>query len=105
MNASPFFAAQKLGKPGAFPQSLPEALALWLADLETAQPTAGALWGSWVLPHRPTGSGEAEGAFPSEPPEALALWLSVPEIAQPIAGTLWGYGHFRIISPGMGAVP
>ena len=52
--------------------------------------------GALALPHRPTGSGEAERAFPSGPAKGAALWLSVPETVQFIAGALWGYGRFRI---------
>lgn len=50
-------------------------------------------------------SWESGGFFPQSLPEALASWLSVPETVQPIAGALWGRRRFRIMPPGMEAMP
>ena len=41
----PFLLRRSRKAERAFPQSSPEALALWLSAPETAQPIAGALWG------------------------------------------------------------
>ena len=75
-NAPPFFAAQKLGKPRGFSPEPAGGTALWLSVPEPAQPIAGALWGHWAFPYRPTGSGKAEG-FSPEPPGAL-IYGSLP---------------------------
>ena len=102
-NASPFFAAQKQGKPsGLFRQSPLEALALWLSVPETAQPIAGAQWGRWAFPYRLTGSGEAEVDFLSAHAGSSDLWLSVPKTVQPIAGAQWGHWRFRTTQPEAG---
>ena len=49
---------------------------LWLSVPETAQPTAGALWGHWRFRTTQPEAGKAEGAFPSEPAGGTDLRLA-----------------------------
>lgn len=53
----PFLLRRSRKAERAFPQSSPEALALWLSAPETAQPIAGALWGRRRFRTVPPGMG------------------------------------------------
>lgn len=90
---------------GDFRQRMPGALLYGSLSRNPHSPLPGCSGGRWAFPYRLTGSGEAERAFPSAHAGSAALWLSVPETVQPIAGVLWGYGRFRIMPPGMEAMP
>ena len=91
-NASPFFAAQKLGKMRAFPPEPAGDTALWLSVPETARSIAGALWGHKRFRITPPEAGKPNGLFRQSLPGTLLYGSPSRKPHSPLLGRCGGTG-------------